>query len=104
MCVALTCGRFAMWRKRTESGAEPKWNAPRRKTPSTGPTIGRPSAVAVASAEQDHPLEALGDLLGGQPVLGGVDAQEMRAGLGVAAVEEVLERGEVLGRLVHRPG
>ena len=28
-CVALTCGRLAMWRKRTESGAEPKWNAPR---------------------------------------------------------------------------
>src|SRR3954453_3973932 len=54
--VALTCGRARMWRKRRESGAEPKWNAPRRKTPSTGPTIGRPSAVTVASASSRIPV------------------------------------------------
>src|SRR3954451_17346580 len=55
-CVALTCGRARMWRKRTESGAEPKWKAPRKKMPSTAPTIGRPSAVTVASASRRIPV------------------------------------------------
>src|SRR5207302_755540 len=54
--VALTCGRLRMCRNRTESGDEPKWKAPRKKIPSTGPTMGRPSRVAVARASRHIPV------------------------------------------------
>ena len=54
-CVALTCGRLPMCRNRTESGAEPKWNAPRKKTPSTLPHSGRQSRVTVASTSRHMP-------------------------------------------------
>ena len=53
--MALTAGRARMWRKRIESGAEPNTNAPRKKIESTGPTIGRPSAVTVASESRTMP-------------------------------------------------
>jgi hypothetical protein len=49
-------GADLRWRKRTESGAEPKWKEPRKKMPSTGPTIGRPSAVTVARASRRIPV------------------------------------------------
>ena len=60
--LALDVGRAdvrpeRMWRSRTESGAEPNQNAPRKKIPLTGPTIGRPSAVAVASASRRTPVK-----------------------------------------------
>src|SRR3954451_22474104 len=42
-----TAGRARMLRARSESGAVPKWNAPRKNSPSTGPTRGPPFAVTV---------------------------------------------------------
>ena len=53
--VALTSGRRRTWRTLTESGDELKWNDPRKKIPSTGPTRGRPSAVTVAKASRRMP-------------------------------------------------
>ena len=52
--------------------------------------------------EQAHAGQPLGDLLGGEAALGGVDAQQVLAGGRVAGVEELLERREVLGGLVHQ--
>src|SRR3954452_8081734 len=43
----LTAGRARMLRARSESGAVPKWNWPRKNSPSTGPTRGSPFAVTV---------------------------------------------------------
>ena len=100
--MALTAGRARMWRKRIESGAEPNTNAPRKKIESTGPTIGRPSAVAVASESRTMPWQPLGDLLGGEALVGRVDAQQVLAGGGVARVEERLEALEILRGLVHQ--
>ena len=57
-----------MWRKRS-SPAPIRTRTLRGRVESTGPTIGRPSAVAVAS-EADHALQALGDLLGGEALSG----------------------------------
>ena len=52
--------------------------------------------------QQAHPLQPLAELLGGQPALRRVDAQQVRAGVRIAAVEQLLQCGEVLSRLVHR--
>ena len=87
--------------KRTESGDEPKWNAPRKKIPSTGPAIGRPSAVTVARVSRHMPSSRSASCAAGEPPLGRVDAEQVLAGGRVAAVEQILQRREVLGCLVH---
>jgi hypothetical protein len=53
--------------------------------------------------EQDHALQPLRDLFGGQAAPGGVDAQRVDGGVRVGRVDHRLERGEVLGCLVHGP-
>lgn len=51
--------------------------------------------------QQAHPGQPIGDLLGVQPPLGADDAQQMRPGLVIAAVEQLLHGDEVLGGFVH---
>lgn len=51
--------------------------------------------------QQAYPGQALGDLLSTQPPLRGDNAEQVPPSSRVAAVEEVLQRGEVSRRLVH---
>jgi hypothetical protein len=51
--------------------------------------------------QQAHARQALGDLLGREPALRRVDAQQVRSRRRVAAVEQRLQRRQVVGRLVH---
>ena len=51
--------------------------------------------------QQAHPAQARRHLVGGQAPLRVVDAEQMAAAPGVAGVDQVLERRQVLRRLVH---
>ncbi len=52
--------------------------------------------------EQAHPGQLSHELLGPDAALRGRDAEQVGSGCRVAAVEQLLERADVLGRLVHR--
>jgi hypothetical protein len=51
--------------------------------------------------QQPHPGQPLGDPGGVEPPLRGVDPQQVRAGGGVASVEQVLQRRQVRLGPVH---
>lgn len=52
-------------------------------------------------SQQAHTGQAVGDLVGAQPPLRGDDPEEVRPSGGVAAVEKILQGGQVGRRLVH---
>ena len=71
--------------------------------PSTGPTIGLPSAVAVASASRHIPWSRSATCSAVSRRSGVMIRRRCVPGCLVAAVEQVLQRGEVGRRLVHCP-
>src|SRR3954451_21660512 len=79
-CVALTWGRALMWRKRTESGGEPKGNErgrrlradldrAAREDPAHRADARAPVGGAGGERQKAHPGDPLGHLLGGEAPL-----------------------------------
>ncbi len=84
-----------MWRKRIESGAEPKWKRAPIEDPVNRSNDGPPVRRDRGQREQDIPGEPLGELPGAQASLRSVDAEQMAPGGRVASVEKLLQRGDV---------